>query len=122
MSGRERSTIQVPFSDEQERWYSEACARLDSERLTRLLLQLIDIPSPTGGERQASEFIADYMRQQLGGRACYQPVNEDTGNAVGEICGRGGGATLLLYAPLDTHLEGDPDKDLPWAGPVLRAD
>jgi acetylornithine deacetylase/succinyl-diaminopimelate desuccinylase-like protein len=28
----------------------------------------------------------------------------------------------LLYAPIDTHLEGDADKDLPWAGPVLGAD
>jgi acetylornithine deacetylase/succinyl-diaminopimelate desuccinylase-like protein len=115
-------TIQVPFSDEQERWYSDACARLDPERLKRLLLQLIDIPSPTGGERQASEFIAEYLRHHLGGRTHYQPINENTGNAVGEIQGRGGGATLLLYAPIDTHLEGDPDQDLPWAGPVLGAD
>jgi acetylornithine deacetylase/succinyl-diaminopimelate desuccinylase-like protein len=119
---REVSTIQLPLSDEQERWYSKACAQLDSERLTRILLQLIDIPSPTGGERQVSTFIADYLRQRLGGRARYQPINEDTGNAVGEIRGLGGGATLLLYAPVDTHLEGDPDKDLPWAGPVMRAD
>jgi len=122
VSDRVQSTIQVPFSDEQEKWYSEACARLDSERLKRLLLQLVDIPSPTGGERRASEFIAEYVRQQLGGRGYYQPINEETGNAVGEIRGGGGGGSLLLYAPIDTHLEGDPGKDLPWAGPVLRAD
>src|ERR1700730_18372656 len=90
LSQREQSTIQVPFSDQQERWYSEACARLDSERLKRLLLQLVDIPSPTGGERRASEFIAEYVREQLGGRCYYQPINEETGNAVGEIRGRGG--------------------------------
>jgi acetylornithine deacetylase/succinyl-diaminopimelate desuccinylase-like protein len=117
-----QSTIQAPLSTEQERWYSEACARLDSERLKRFLLQLIDIPSPTGAERRASEFVADYLQQHLGGRAYYQPINEDTGNSVGEMRGIGGGATLLLYAPIDTHLEGDPDKDLPWAGPVLRPD
>jgi acetylornithine deacetylase/succinyl-diaminopimelate desuccinylase-like protein len=119
---QEQSTIQVPLSAEQERWYSEACARLDAERLKRLLLRLIDIPSPTGGERGASEFIAEYLGQKLGGCACYQPINEETGNAVAELHGVGDGATLLLYAPIDTHLEGDPDKDLPWAGPVLRAD
>src|SRR5215472_5920294 len=112
-------TVQLPLSDNQERWYSQACARLDAERLKGLLLQLIDIPSPTGGERRASEFIADYLKQQLGGRSYYQPINEDTGNAVAEIRGRGGGATLLLYAPIDTHLKGEPDKDLPWAGLVL---
>jgi acetylornithine deacetylase/succinyl-diaminopimelate desuccinylase-like protein len=115
-------TRQLAFSPEQERWYAEACARLDPERLKRVLLELIDIHSPTGAERRASEFIADYMREGLGGRASYQPVNEDTGNAVGEIRGSGGGATLLLYAPIDTHLEADPDRDVPWVGPVLRAD
>ncbi len=122
MSGRGQPTIKILFSADQERWYNDACARLDSERLKRLLLQLIDIPSPTGGERRASEFIAEYMSLRLGGRAFYQPINEETGNAVGEIRGRGGGATLLLYAPIDTHLEGNPDQDLPWAGPKLRAD
>ncbi|HJU09816.1 MAG TPA: hypothetical protein VJ728_03015 [Candidatus Binataceae bacterium] len=116
------STIQAPFSVEQEQWYSQACARLNSARLKSLLLQLLDIPSPTGSERQASEFIAEHLRQELEGRAHYQPISEDTGNAVGEIRGSGGGAALLLYAPIDTHLEGEPDKDLPWAGPVLRAD
>src|SRR5215470_2047134 len=93
------ATIQVPLSTAQEQWYSEACARLDSERLKRFLLQLIDIPSPTGGERKASEFIAEYLKQNLGGRAYYQPINENTGNAVAEIRGGGEGATLLLYAP-----------------------
>jgi acetylornithine deacetylase/succinyl-diaminopimelate desuccinylase-like protein len=115
-------TVQAPFSAEQERWYGDACARLDPERLKRLLLQLIDIPSPTGGERRASEFIAGYLAERLGGRARYQPINETTGNAIAEIRGSGGGAMLLLYAPIDTHLEGDPEHDLPWAGPLLKAD
>src|SRR6185312_9472165 len=115
-------TVQVPLTVEQERWYGEACARLNSERLKRLLLELVNIPSPTGAERAASQFIAAYLRDHLGGHAFYQPVNEDTGNAIGEIRGSGAGATLLLYAPIDTHLEGDPERDLPWAGPVLRVD
>jgi acetylornithine deacetylase/succinyl-diaminopimelate desuccinylase-like protein len=122
LAGSESQTIAVPFSGQQERWYIDACARLDAARLKRLLLQLIDIPSPTGGERGASEFIAGYLGERLGGCACYQPVNEQTGNAIAEIRGSGGGATLLLYAPIDTHLEGDPEHDLPWAGPTLRAD
>ncbi|MGH7932442.1 MAG: M20 family metallopeptidase [Candidatus Binataceae bacterium] len=115
-------TRQVPFSVEQERWYGDACARLNAGRLKQLLLELIDIHSPTGAEREASEFMAVWMRERLGGRVFYQPINEDTGNAVGELRGRGGGATLLFYAPIDTHLEGDPDRDVPWAGPMLRAD
>ena len=115
-------TRQLPLSVEQEKWYADACARLDAERLKRLLLELIDIPSPTGAERAASEFVAARMRERLGPRAYYQPISEDTGNAIGELRGSGNGATLLLYAPIDTHLEGDPRRDLPWAGPVMRAD
>jgi acetylornithine deacetylase/succinyl-diaminopimelate desuccinylase-like protein len=115
-------TRQLPLTAEREQWYASACARLDPERLKRLLLELIDIPSPTGAERTASEFVAARMRERLDARAFYQPISEDTGNAVGEIRGRCNGATLLLYAPIDTHLEGDPARDLPWAGPVMRAD
>ena len=114
-------TLQLALSPEQERWYGDACARLDSERLKRLLIGLVDIPSATGAERRANEFMTNYLRERIG-RAFYQPINEDTGNAVAEIRGSGGGATLLLYAPIDTHLEGDAVRDLPWAGPALRAD
>jgi acetylornithine deacetylase/succinyl-diaminopimelate desuccinylase-like protein len=115
-------TRPLPFSPEQQGWYSSACQKLDSDRLKKLLLALIDIHSPTGAERHASEFVARWMAERLGGRASYQPINEDTGNAIGEIRGMGGGATLLLYAPIDTHLEGDAAADLPWAGPSLRSD
>ena len=115
-------TRQLPLTTEREQWYAAACARLDPERLKRLLLELIDIPSPTGAERAASEFVAARMRERLGARAFYQPISEHTGNAVGEIRGRGDGAALLLYAPIDTHLDGDPARDLPWAGPAMRAD
>lgn len=115
-------TKPVRLSAEQERWYSEACARLDPNRLRQLLIDLVNIPSPTGAERPANEFVTEYLRHRLDGHARYQPVNEDTGNAIGEIRGQGEGATLLLYSPIDTHLEGNAEKDLPWAGPVLRAD
>jgi acetylornithine deacetylase/succinyl-diaminopimelate desuccinylase-like protein len=112
----------VPLSAEQEKWYAAACERLNPERLQKLLLNLIDIHSPTGAERQASEFIAGYMREHLGEHSRYQPISDDTGNAIGEIRGSGGGASLLLYAPIDTHIDVDPEKDLPWVGPGFRAD
>src|SRR5271163_4926945 len=115
-------TRNVPLSVEQEKWYSQACERLNPERLKKLLLDLIDVHSPTGAERQASEFIAGHMRQHLSEHSLYQPITEDTGNAVAEVRGSGGGAALLLYAPIDTHLEADPERDLPWAGSTLRAD
>src|ERR1700737_1849265 len=116
-------TRQVGMAGEQERWYAEGCARLDAERLKRLLLGLVDIPSPTGAERAASEFVVACMRERIGGaRAFYQPINEEPGNAIAELLGRGGGAALMLYAPIDTNLEGDAGKDLPWAGAAMRRD
>jgi hypothetical protein len=92
----------VPLSAEQEKWYAAACERLNPERLQKLLLNLIDIHSPTGAERQASEFIAGYMREHLGEHSRYQAISEDTGNAIGELRGSGGGASLLLYGS-DRH-------------------
>lgn len=116
-------TRQLTMGAERERWYEQACARLDAGRLKRLLLSLIDIPSPTGAERAASEFVAAWMRDHVGSaRTAYQPIDEATGNAIAEMRGSGGGAALMLYAPIDTNLEGDPAKDIPWVGPELRRD
>lgn len=116
-------TRQLAMGTDRERWYEQACARLDAERLKHLLLALVDIPSPTGAERAASEFATAWMRDHVrGARTFYQPIDEATGNAVAELRGSGGGAALMLYAPIDTNLEGDADKDVPWAGPELRRD
>jgi acetylornithine deacetylase/succinyl-diaminopimelate desuccinylase-like protein len=116
-------TRQFAMGAERERWYTDACARLDPDRLRRLLLSIVDIPSPTGAERAVSELVTGWMREHLAAaRTFYQPINEETGNAVAELRGSGDGAALMLYAPLDTNLEGDSKKDLPWAGSVLRRD
>ncbi|WP_067973849.1 M20 family metallopeptidase [Mycolicibacter icosiumassiliensis] len=100
--------------------YEQVCARLNPDRFRELLVNLINIHSPTGLERQASEFIADYLRDTVGIPASYQPMNETSGNAFGEHLGGGAGSRLLLYAPIDTHI--DPENDVPWVGPRLRPD
>lgn len=100
--------------------YEQVCARLNPDRFRQLLVNLINIHSPTGLERQASEFMAGYLRDTVGIPAGYQPMNETSGNAYGEHRGNGAGGRLLLYAPIDTHI--DPESDVPWVGPRLRAD
>lgn len=115
-------TVQLPLGPELEPWYQLACSKLDGERLKKLLFDLVNVHSPTGAEGPASEFMADYMRNEVGIQAKYQPINDLTGNALGEMRGLGGGASLLLYAPIDTHLDGDASKDVPWVGPNLRDD
>ena len=57
----------------------------------------------------------------IGLEATYQPMGELSGNAIGRIRGSGGGPSLLLYAPIDTHLEATAE-DIPWVGPRLRPD
>jgi acetylornithine deacetylase/succinyl-diaminopimelate desuccinylase-like protein len=108
------ATTPASLSPEQRAWHDAVCTRLDPDRLKQLLFDLTGIHSPTGATRGASEFMADYL-QKAGLRARYQAMTERTGNAVAELRGSGGGASLMLYAPIDTHLEGDP-SDRPWIG------
>ena len=114
------ATTQNPLSDEQRDWFNKACEKLDSKRLQELLFELTDIHSPTGSAGRASRFMTERMRQ-IGLNAQYDAMNEISGNVMGEMRGSGNGATLLLYAPIDTHLEGD-ESDYPWAGPEQFVD
>ncbi len=117
-------TRQVSFSAEQERWYAAVRERFSVERLKRLLVDLVNIHSPTGAERELAEFLAGYLKRHLGGRGFYQPVSDLTGNCFGEVRSERtvAGARLMLYAPLDTHLDAAPEVDVPWVGPALRPD
>ncbi len=115
------TTTPLPFSAQQQQWFERACAHISTARMKRLNMDLTDIHSPTGAERAASLHMVEHMLK-MGISANYQELNPLSGNAVGRIKGSGGGPALLLYAPIDTHLEADPAHDLPWAGPELRAD
>ncbi|TGD88244.1 acetylornithine deacetylase [Mycolicibacterium sp. CH28] len=107
-------------TDTRRAMYAAVCDRLNPDRFRDLLVNLINIHSPTGLERQASEFMAGYLRDTVGIETSYQPMNEHSGNAFGERLGSGGGSRLLLYAPIDTHI--DPESDVPWVGSRLRPD
>lgn len=113
-------TVPASLSAEQLDWYEQACARIDPERIKRLLFELTDIPGPTGATGAASRFMADYLAD-VGLSARYQPINEISGNVLAERRGSGNGATLMLYAPIDTHLELDEDERL-WTGAGDQAD
>lgn len=112
---------ELPFSVQRQRWYDDACTKIDQGRLKRLIFDLTARHSPTGAEREASEFMVDYMNN-AGIAANYQPITQTSGNCVGRLRGSGSGPSLLLYAPVDTLLEGDAEKDLPQAGREMRAD
>lgn len=113
-------TVKLKFSAEQQDWYERACGKLSAERLSNLLFDLTDIHSPTGATAEVSQFMVDYLNT-FGVKAKYHALNDISGNVLGQLPGSGGGADLLLYAPIDTHLEGD-DTDYPWAGPKQFVD
>jgi acetylornithine deacetylase/succinyl-diaminopimelate desuccinylase-like protein len=112
---------EFPFSAQRREWFESAKAHISAQRLQRLLASLTDIHSPTGKERQASEFMVSHLRD-AGLQARYQPVTDSSGNCIAHVKGAGGGASLMLYAPIDTHLDANETVDLPWVGPELRAD
>ncbi|RWU19297.1 acetylornithine deacetylase [Pseudomonas alkylphenolica] len=106
-----KPTTPLAFTAEQSQWYEQARARLNPQRLQQLLFDLTNIHSPTGATRQASEFMARHL-QSIGMTARYYPMNDISGNALGERRGSGGGATVLLYAPIDTHLDRTPGEEV----------
>ncbi len=110
----------LPFSDEQKDYYEKACTALDKLRMRDLLTDLVNIHSPTGAEAEASYFLKKYL-EEAGFRSTFQQTGPESGNAWGSI-GEPTGPSLMLYAPIDTHLEADPDYDLPYTGEFLRAD
>jgi acetylornithine deacetylase/succinyl-diaminopimelate desuccinylase-like protein len=112
---------QMPLSAAQRHWLERAVSYIDADRMRLFNCTITSIHSPTGEERTISEWMVQHMRE-MGLDACYQPVDEQSGNAVGRLCGSGEGPSLLLYAPIDTHLRAYPDEDVPWVGPELRAD
>ena len=114
------TTTAMPFTPEMEAAYEKARALLDPARLKQLLFDITDIHSPTGATRDVAEYIAGHM-QTIGLRPRLDVMTDISANVLGEKRGSGGGATLLLYAPIDTHLEGD-ESDFPWSGPEQFAD
>lgn len=104
-------TKKIPLSPEQIQWYEEACSKLNSRRLQKLLFDLTNIHSPTGATREASEFMAEHLKK-IGMKSSYYPMNEMTGNVMAKFRGSGDGATVLLYAPIDTHLDRTPGEEV----------
>lgn len=84
--------------------------QISRDELAELTRQLIDVPSPTGSERQIGEFILDWYRAN-GLEAIGQEVDVDRLNAVGTLRGSGSGLSLMINGHLDTSFTGT-DEDL----------
>ncbi len=105
-------TQQIPFTAEQMRMYEAARARINPKRLQQLLFDLTNIHSPSGAAREASEFMQGYLANMGMTTSRYYPMNDITGNVMAEKKGSGNGANLLLYSPIDTHLDRTPGEEI----------
>lgn len=109
------STDTAAFDNQRLAWFEATVNRLNPQRLQRLLADLIDVHSPTGAAGAASQFMAARLNE-LGMTTRYLPMSDISGNVLAEKRGTGGGAAVMLYSPIDTHLEGN-GEDEPWIGP-----
>ena len=101
--------------------FASASAQVNEDRLRRICLDLASAHSPTGAELPAAQVIGKYF-EAAGIEPKFQYLSETSANVYGRIPGTGGGPSLLLYAPIDTHLEADPAEDIPSVGQKLRPD
>jgi len=76
------------------------------DQIARTASELIQIPSPSGGEQAVAEYTANKMRE-LG----YDEVRVDrSGNLIGLMRGTGSGKSVMLNCHLDVVDEGPHDK------------
>ena len=82
-------------------------ANIREEDLIELSQKLIAIPSETGNEKAVSDFMVNYMREELGMDAEGVAGVPDRPNAVGTLKGVGGGPVVQYSGLLDTVGPGD---------------
>ncbi len=74
---------------------------IDRDRLVRLVIDLTDIPSPTGSEGDMARAFFQVLRQ-AGFDATLQPIGDERYNAIGRLQGQGGGKSLMFNGHMDT--------------------
>jgi len=82
-----------------------AAAHITAERVRDLLVELVDIASPTGQESAVAHYLADRMRR-AGLDFDLPLVEAGRPNAVGHWHGHGGGLNLLFTGHMDTSYSG----------------
>lgn len=83
----------------------EIFEQIDKDELTRLAMDLVNLPSPTGEEGLIARFIVNWLNSK-GIPAVLQEIESGRYNAVGRIEGAKGGCSLSLNAHMDTAFSG----------------
>ena len=86
----------------------DAMAFVDEDAIAQLTMEMVDIPSPQGGEKALAEYLADRFRA-AGLVTWMQEVEQDRYNVFGRLEGTGDGPTLMYCGHLDTTYGGDEE-------------
>jgi acetylornithine deacetylase len=86
----------------------DAMAFVDEDAIAQLTMEMVDIPSPQGGEKALAEYLADRFRA-AGLATSMQEVEPERYNVYGRLEGTGDGPTLMYCGHLDTTYGGDEE-------------
>lgn len=88
--------------------YARAARHITPEAVTKTLMEMVDIASPTGREGELAKYIVARLAK-AGFNAYLQEVSEGRPNAVGVRPGTGNGVNLLFTGHMDTSYDGDEE-------------
>jgi len=80
---------------------SQAIENIDRDRLVKLVMDLTDIPSPTGYEGDMARAFHEVLKE-ANFDATLQPIGDERYNAIGRFQGQGGGKSLMFNGHMDT--------------------
>jgi len=99
--------------------FDKAAAHITEAAIRDLLVDVVNVASPTGKEAAMAEFFVERMKQS-GMETNLQYVDEGRPNAVGHLRGAGTGTNLLFTGHMDTSYDGD-EEHLVGAGFKAKA-
>ena len=85
--------------------FEDAARFVTGDAIRTVLMEMVDIASPTGGEIDMARYIVDHLAA-AGVDSELQLVDENRPNAVGHLTGTGSGTNLLLTGHMDTSYAG----------------
>ena len=88
--------------------FDDAARIVTLDAVRNVLSDMVDIPSPTGGEIDMARYVVDRLAR-AGIDSELQLVDEGRPNAVGHLSGSGDGFNLLFTGHMDTSYSGTED-------------
>ena len=89
---------------------AKVLALINKDEVARIACDLVDIPSPTGFEKECADYIIGRYKA-AGIKVLPQTFEDGRSNAIGIIKGNGTGPTLMLNGHMDTSFVGNLSGD-----------